>query len=987
MSFYTKLLALKADNSFILLYGFSGQTEQPCYPWITKKLDKKIPLYCFHTIWEENREEEFKERIQDNSPYVLKKKIIFKFGLLRRPANVISNNIRNGNNIARPISELQIVSEYWNINKGELFRIVGQILGGDGKELFLKTCSLLSLLQKECGIDFSKHGWRFGNIEVYRRPRYYEFFSVTTLKSNDLKITSIRKRFPIEEQLVVRCASEHRGRWHEDVVKRWEESEEIITFNAKEPMSRVQVQIWSANTGELIFSLDRTLCMQIHIAMGISGQTFILTDSWTKKLYQSAPGQKSEIKQIETVDHTSNERSTIIKSETYSEIDNAFAEGNKFFGQYRREKLKGMFIPKNGKTGEMNSFLKIKEYISDTRVSKVIIADPFFSVRAAEKFLSRISNRQLELEIITSLTNRNPDTNQDEDAAKSCKEFIHKYSTLLHHNMVLKNLHRGNEQVFHDRYLIRYLQDGIIDGFLLSNSLNSAGQFFPLVIAPLEREICLEICEYLDELTNTDKQAALPITDRITCDVLYDGHEQNTKKGTFPINSTVKYVLGDLLKESSLSGYSFSDELQSALHTQKDTSVIRFNNTDLPQVTTAIKSHWPSEPMRVIEAIGEAIGHMYCWTPTEFCREFKEMESQLIEQIDTFARSTEVKQNHALRGVDSPEYKYWAFLKGTAKVNKQGLHLLIDDLDTVLYTGVNHLSGCYIFMLYLSPERFRLLMEETSSPMMLHVLTECMAFGEWVPEVYSSLQRSNKTWLRALAGDWLFNSFERGQLNDEQVLSTISDVSNDKRLVQYLYILSQVTFNLRATKLDNMRANVYMKLYDRILKRVAETLNSYDSADLDLHDNFRWLLDCESASRCKLYMELAQCVNSKLHKNWVLDQIVQAAHSDLKNRVVKAGDGELISYFAQAIFLRYGDAGEKYITEHVFQKSIISIAIEPYRDNYDYHNWSNACNQAAWQMKLLEEYLVVSPTASSIRKIVEAWGSRLIAACSDGEKE
>jgi hypothetical protein len=978
VNFFMKLLALKTDKSFILLYGFSGQTEQTCYPWITKRLDKNIPLYCFHTIWEENREDEFKEKIQDKSPYEINKETIFTFGLLRRTANVISNDIRNG--IARPISELQIASEYWNINKGDLFRIVEHILGGNGKELFLKTCTLLSLIQNECGIDFSKNGWRFGNIEVYHRPRYYEYFSVTTSKSNDLKITSIRKRFPIEEQLIVRCASEHHGRWHEDIVKSWEEYEEIITFNAEEPMSRVQVQIWSASTGEIIFSLDRTLCMQIHISMGISGQALILTDSWTKKLYQSAPGQKSEIKQIETVNHTSNDRPIIIKSETYSEIDNAFEEGNKFFGQYRREKLKGAFIPKSGKSGEMNSFLKIKEYISDTRVNKVIIADPFFSVRAAEKFLSRIPNRQLELEIITSLTKKNPDTNQDEDAAESCKEFIHKNSTLLHHNLVVKNLHRGNEQVFHDRYLIRYLQDGTIDGFLLSNSLNSAGQFFPFVIAPLEREICLEICEYLDELTNTVKQAALPISDRITCDVLYDGHEQNTKKGTIPTNNTVEYVLGDLLKESSLSGYSFLDELQSALHTEKDTSVIRFNNADLPQVATAIKSHWPSEPMRVVEAIGEAIGHMYCWSPNDFCREFKEMESQLIEHIVTYARSIEEKQNHVRKGMDSPEYKYWAFLKGTAKVNEQGLHLLIDDLDIVLYPGVHHLSGCYMFLLHLSPERFRLLMEETSSPMMLHVLTEYMAIGEWVPDIYSSLQRSNKTWLRALAGDWLFNSFEREHMDNDKVLSILSNVAADKRLVQYYYLLSHVTFKLRVSKLDESHLNNYMKLYDQLMKSAADTLNNCINAEIDLNDNFRWLFECESASRCRLYINMAKLIKNESYKNWVLDQTIQAAHNELKYRYVKTGDEQLITFFAQAIFLRYGDDGEKHILQHMFNKPIISLAIEPYRDNYDYENWTNACNQADWQIELLKEYLKVVPSAIDIRKQLETWEPRFLSA-------
>ena len=76
--------------------------------------------------------------------------------------------------------------------------------------------------------------------------------------------------------------------------------------------------------------------------------------------------------------------------------------------------------------------------------------------------------------------------------------------------------------MFHDRYLIRYHKDGSTDGFLLSNSLNSMGQFYPFVIAPMDPEVCQSVDEYLREMIEPEAQEKKSEDRRVNRKVLFD---------------------------------------------------------------------------------------------------------------------------------------------------------------------------------------------------------------------------------------------------------------------------------------------------------------------------------------------------------------------------------------------------------------------------------------------------------------------------------
>lgn len=976
MKYYTKLLTLETDGCFIILYGFSGQTEQSCYSWKTIKIDKKIPLVCFHTIWSDTQASSFEKNIQSESPYEIRDGVLVSSGLTPRP-QALSNHILEEHSEWRPISGFYLVSEFWNTDKGQLFQIVERTLGGEGKALFEKTCNLFSLMLRECGVDFSREGWRFGNFEVYRKPKYQNGFKITVLKRNALQTTVVEKCIPIEESLVIRCAAEHRCRWHTDTVKLLETDEDSTSFHAEEPMSRVRVQVWKVGTGELVFSFEQVLMMSINASMGLSDPTFVVSDTWTKKLHQSSPGQKEKIDQIETVNRVLKDRSITIISETYTKIDTALEEGNRLLAPFNREKTKGAFIPKIGKDGEMDSFLKIKDYLSNSDIKKAVLADPFFSVRAAEKLLCRIPTKNLQLEIITSLIETNPDTAEKEDAAEFCRRVLYQNSGNLHPNLIVKNLTRGNEQVFHDRYLIRYYTDGRIDGFLLSNSLNSAGQFFPFVIAPLEKEVCMNVCEYLENLTNPAMQNALPKREQVSCEILYDNTSKDVSKEI--AKDSRQSVLFNLIKGSCCSGLTFSPKLIDAIQTTHDSFKVRFDKSDLPQVISAILSCWSVESLRAVKAIGEAMGHSYCWTTADFIRELKKTEvydQKLAAQITTLARSVEAKQNHARFGIESPVYKYWVLLKGSAQINKHGLNLLIEDPDHIFYSRDYYLHGCYQLLLLQSPEQFVNLMKETASPLMLNILTVYMAIGNWFPELYSALLASEIAWIPALAADWLCSHYQREARENEWIISILGKVPFEKQLLQYLYILSQLTFWIRVPKRSDTRLDDYKGLREVIIQEAANTLDKYVTERMDDNRDFNWLFDSEDASHCELYLDLALKVTVEPQRNWLLEYAINFSWNKLKERYIGNNGKHLIQCLALTIYLRHGKEGGDFIVSQVFQQRYFNLFTEPYRQDYDYWNWSRAKKQAEWQITLMKEYLQIDPTAQNVNKQYEYWKTR-----------
>lgn len=71
------------------------------------------------------------------------------------------------------------------------------------------------------------------------------------------------------------------------------------------------------------------------------------------------------------------------------------------------------------------------------------------------------------------------------------------------------------------KFLYRFGYEKYLSPFAIPNSLNSMAQKFPLVIAPLEHRVCMEVCEYLNSLSDSDIQQQKPRALRISNEVLF----------------------------------------------------------------------------------------------------------------------------------------------------------------------------------------------------------------------------------------------------------------------------------------------------------------------------------------------------------------------------------------------------------------------------------------------------------------------------------
>mgnify|MGYP006072317743 FL=1 len=426
---FIKLLLFSTTEGEVLLYGFSFPTNQPFLSWKQSGISKKhqsvlTAILPFHEA------EIFEKSLTQESTLSMAKITMKSPQLVIRPIVLVNDTHSRQYG---PVVEYAHLKELWNVQKNGLFQEIIHAFGTAGKELYRDVQDLIQWCREECGIDFFSQGHRFGNFEHYQSSPLGTGFKILTHKELELKKVSIQKTEVFSRNLVVNCAAEHRKRWLINQTKLLPAEESSVEFTAKEPMSRIVVQIWDQETGELLFSDDSTIMLRVNLEMNFGSSSYHIRDSWTKKLLQSASNRKREIEEgIETVRQVTRDRTVSVKSIFHTEIDTALETGGRLFTDYRKTRCLGAFIPNTGKDGEIDSFLKIREYLAENSVDRVILADPYFSVQAAEKLLTRIPRTNVQLDIITCHGMTDPDTGEVSDICKMYEKFLLSNAELLH---------------------------------------------------------------------------------------------------------------------------------------------------------------------------------------------------------------------------------------------------------------------------------------------------------------------------------------------------------------------------------------------------------------------------------------------------------------------------------------------------------------------------------------------------------------------------
>lgn len=308
---FIKLLLFSTAGGEVLLYGFSSPTNQPFLTWKQREISKKhqsvlTAILPFHEA------EIFEKSLTQESTLSMAKITMKSPQLVIRPMVLVNDTHSRQHG---PVVEYAYLKELWNVQKEALFQEILHSFGTDGKELYRDVQDLIQWCQEECGIDFSSQGHRFGNFEHYQSAPLGTGFKILTHKELELKKVTIQKTEVFSRELVVNCAAEHRKRWLINQTKLLPAEESSVEFTAKESMSRVVVQIWDGETGELLFARDLSMMLGVNLEMNFDSSSYHVRDAWTKKLLQSASNRKREIEEkIEKVDRVTTDRTVSVKS-------------------------------------------------------------------------------------------------------------------------------------------------------------------------------------------------------------------------------------------------------------------------------------------------------------------------------------------------------------------------------------------------------------------------------------------------------------------------------------------------------------------------------------------------------------------------------------------------------------------------------------------------------------------------------------------------
>jgi len=955
LNYFIKLLILKKEEP-ILLYGFCAETEQPLYDWKRKEIGEKLKVLQYSTIVAEFEINEFKKRLLSKEPLEIIKDHL-AVDLKLRPT-VLSDTTDLEKERNKPVSRFHRVEEWWNLDKIDLMKRIRKVFYEcNDRELRNKLRNLFSILKKECGIDFSLEGGRFGNFEFYLPGKYFDSFEVITNKENSRQIT-LKKKQSLTETLIVSCATKNEGRWISDEIKFFQPNIDELNFCASEPITRIQIKIWEQVTGELVFVDDLSFVIEINIDNAVITTHRVIQDPWTQELFRSDSKNIDAIQKIENNVVHSKFETLNISVEDIMPWRMARTEGQKLCGIYKAQEVKGAFVPKTSdKTGEIDSFEKVRSYISENGLKKVVLADPYFSVKSVGKLLARISSASVELEIITALSTKDPDTEQNNQGIMTVvKEFLEKNRNLLHSSLIIYNVLQGNKQAFHDRYLVRYFENGRIDGFLLSNSLNSAGQSFPYVIAPLENEVCLEVAEYLKDLINIEYQKSKNKKEQAQIEVLYNGSEEskikdNTESATniskLPFLLSGKKAINTAIAECVNLNYFKEDS------TSEHFTVLPER---MPEIVKIIDDHFESEPETAIIALGEAMYHSYQVTDIvlDCFVQNPESSSKYLVILPSLAVEMEKRQKHDQQPLDSEQYIFWAILN--EKAQPSSIYHLLDSCGFVYYSQESYWSSLYNLFLHLDPVSFLGVMEKTSSPLMFSILLNYLALNEYEIDIFQRLINSKWEWMKDLSAQWLWNNY----IHEKHEFENVLDIQEPEiQLGQSAYLLSQAAFNLRMNRTDATHEKKWL-ICASLIERIVKLCNEANILDEKVLTALEKVNDCEKTSECWMNLAIASSLHNLQIRNFLLEKIVCLYESRINSDNLLPYKAEIdkyyIEYVVKAILLLTEDGDNKFDVTKILPWEALFDWTEPYLKDRDYFRWYSAGNRVKWTIELLNAY-------------------------------
>lgn len=384
--------------------------------------------------------------------------------------------------------------------------------GGDGKLLM----HLLATLKEELNLPFKDHyAGRLGNFEIFHLAPWLEAESPVIIEfSSDNRNDNLVSRMLEICRTIDLAKQKHIAhlvcRSNNDVIV-----DRLINLSPGEtrqvlplPEAPDKLELWlfEGNADAPLFYERSTFLRQIEMVTSALGHTVNIQDSFSARAKQNG---ESVAKQITNVTSTSPQRSVIGGNPKGSW--RAFSENMQNFALHHTADVSDdRWFPK-GIEGEIGAIAHLNHILNGGRVQKAILVDPWFGSQSVARFLIRLRSTNLHLTIITSWTSKNPDTNAPvafkDNPTAELEISLNNVRHLLNPAVTVINLVDGQEQAFHDRYLLVYPHDGMTKTFLLSNSINKMAGNWPFAMSLITSSASSEVQHYIEGLCRSEDTA------------------------------------------------------------------------------------------------------------------------------------------------------------------------------------------------------------------------------------------------------------------------------------------------------------------------------------------------------------------------------------------------------------------------------------------------------------------------------------------------
>lgn len=932
VKYYIELFTL--NN--IILYGYAATTYIPEFDWSIKRLKvkNKININKYTCIIGKVEFEEFKINLKKDTLYLKNNKIDAGLKEVNRILKISEkNSIHIKDDVIHDLSYKTIL---WSLNKNDLLVRINNVFKNDDFNANIENIDLI--LKKEVSFGLKRNIEKLGNFEIYDLIEKGTFFSYVSNES-----IVVEKAIKFEDDVIVNMTYWNDEEVYANKIYILNKSSNKIVVKPDCDVDRIRVVIWNMRSGDILYFDDNYLMGTLHMSTDIIVSQNTVEDQWSTKMKKSSSIFMDRIEELNNVSNYIEE--TRVCGPEKSKIDRAKEEASEIQKSLKfRRRQKGCFIDKgDNQESEITSLEKIKEYIEYDGVIKCTILDPFFSIFSASKLLSRIEKTNFQLEVIFSLCNEDPDTGgKDDNIITKYKEFINKNRNVLHGNLRLINILSGSKQAFHDRYLIREFKDGHKDGFLLSNSINSMGQFYPFVVAPFEKGVLDGVINYIERIKNNQKY---------NIEILYDSKEfikndLNSKK-----NCKDEMEIINLYKSVSKLNRTKLDIFEQDFNEERLMNFKKILVDNKKEICEFFMEECCNENLKAFKAISLL---MYI---------SNEITEEITNNFERYNLSTEKIQEYiqVILGNDSMSEKNTTYLSLKQKLERlcNNNPITMQDyisVNNVFNHSISSYQVCNKFALSLvellrkvAPEKLLRLIVDIKSPL---VYTEFIfyLYTHWNESIFKELLKCKVTSFKELGFCYAYRHIK--ELNDEEKIEKINKIISiidlSEKTEFLAFVLAMISQEYDSEKSDKIKKYILKELIDNLhensnMKRVLFLINTNNKKTIfNLYDILMKITNNNlQIEICREIIRLVKDEYSNKHRTFGnINEISKAlwigANSKLllKNSILTAKDlsEDLINnnyrilgnpYLNEIDYEKWNEASVNFIINYIYKSYLI----------------------------------------------------------------